>query len=82
MHRNRLNEDMEYHAGHKYMTLVYQIDKGSRRLLWVGKDRIKKTLRGFCTDMWNLDRKFRNKYSSCLYRYVESVFTCSQGKSS
>ena len=35
------------------------VAKGSRRLLWVGKDRTKKTLRRFFSDMWNLDRKFR-----------------------
>jgi transposase len=46
---------------------VYQIDAGTRRLLWIGKDRTKDTLRGFfamlgttrtqalqfvCSDMW------------------------------
>ena len=25
--------------GHKYLTVVYQIDEGVRRLLWVGLDR-------------------------------------------
>ena len=54
-------------AGHKYLTVVYQIDAGCRRLLWVGRDRTKATLRGFfemfgdartkalrfiCSDMW------------------------------
>jgi len=53
--------------GQKYITLVYQIDKGTKRLLWVGKDRTMKTLLKFfkmfgeersgalrfvCTDMW------------------------------
>lgn len=53
--------------GHKYLTLVYQIDKGLRRLLWIGEDRKECTLRGFfswfgadrsekikavCSDMW------------------------------
>jgi len=52
-------DEVQYHKGHKYMTLVYQIDKGCRRLLWVGKDRTKKTLRRFFADMWNIDRKFR-----------------------
>jgi transposase len=33
--------------GHKYLTVVYQIDQGSRRLLWVGRDRTKATIRGF-----------------------------------
>jgi transposase len=51
----------------KFMTLVYQIDAGRRRLLWIGKDRTKATLSEFfeqfgtarcnmlrfvCTDMW------------------------------
>jgi transposase len=34
-------------AGHKYLTVVYQIDAGCRRLLWVGRDRTKATLRRF-----------------------------------
>ena len=34
-------------AGHKYLTVVYQIDAGCRRLLWVGRDRTKATLIGF-----------------------------------
>jgi len=52
-------DEVQFHKGHKYMTLVYQIDKGSRRLIWVGKDRTMKTLRTFYADMWHLDRKFR-----------------------
>jgi transposase len=36
-------------TGHKYLTVVYQIDEGCRRLLWVGRDRTKATLRGFFT---------------------------------
>ena len=53
--------------GQKYATLVYQIDAGAKRLLWVGKDRTTKTLLKFfkmfgeersgalrfvCSDMW------------------------------
>jgi transposase len=34
-------------AGHKYLTVVYQIDAGSRRLLWVGRDRTEATLKVF-----------------------------------
>jgi transposase len=33
--------------GHKYLTVVYQLDQGRRRLLWVGKDRTKATIRAF-----------------------------------
>lgn len=52
-------DEVQYKSGHTYMTLVYQIDKGARRLLWVGKDRTKATLRRFYADMWHVDRKFR-----------------------
>jgi len=53
--------------GSKFLTLVYQIDNDCKRLLWIGKDRTKKTLESFfeefgpdrssllrfvCTDMW------------------------------
>ena len=53
--------------GQKYVTLVYQIDEGAKRLLWVGRERTRETLLNFfdwfgtercsellfiCTDMW------------------------------
>jgi transposase len=40
-------DEVAYRKGHRYLTLVYQIDKGSRRLLWIGEDRTKRTLRRF-----------------------------------
>lgn len=60
-------DEIQYSKGHKYLTLVYQIDKGCRRLVWIGKDRTDKTINGFfawfgkqrcrslrfvCSDMW------------------------------
>lgn len=33
--------------GHKYLTVVYQIDKGVRRLLWVARERTEDSLQGF-----------------------------------
>jgi len=54
-------------VGRVFWTLVYQIDEGARRLLWVGADRTKKTFHQFfdeigeevtegiefvCSDMW------------------------------
>jgi transposase len=36
--------------GHKYLTVVYQIDKGIRRLLWVGRDRTKACMNNFFDD--------------------------------
>ena len=53
--------------GHVYATLVYQIDQGCRRLLWIGKERKEESLNQFfkwfgkdrcaslkaiCSDMW------------------------------
>lgn len=60
-------DEVLWHHGYKFLTVVYQIDHGSRRLLWLGQDRtIKTTLRFFrwlgrersaglrfiCSDMW------------------------------
>ncbi len=60
-------DEIQYHRGHKYLTLVYQTDENRRRLLWAGKDRTTKTLLRFfhmfgeersaglrfvCSDMW------------------------------
>ena len=60
-------DEIAWHKGHKYLTLVYQIDVGKTRLLWIGKERTVKTLLRFfrffgqsnsqalkyvCSDMW------------------------------
>jgi transposase len=60
-------DEIAWKRGHKYLTLVYQIDAGCRRLLWIGQDRKTKTLLRFfwwlgrerslqlrfiCSDMW------------------------------
>ena len=60
-------DEIQYGKGHRYLTLVYQIDAGMRRLLYIGQERRKKTLRDIfdefgkerssalkyvCTDMW------------------------------
>jgi transposase len=61
-------DEVQWHRGHKYQTVVYQLDKGQKRLLWVGPDRTAKTLLRFfrflgkaragrlefvCSDMWH-----------------------------
>ncbi len=60
-------DEIQWQRGHKYLTVVYQIDEDCRRLLWAGKDRTAKTflrffrmlgkersgqLRFVCSDMW------------------------------
>jgi transposase len=60
-------DEVQWQRGHKYLTLVYQIDEGCKRLLWIGKDRTAKSFLRFfrmlgkertaevkfiCSDMW------------------------------
>ena len=60
-------DEVQWKRGHKYQTLVYQIDEGCKRLLWIGPNRTAKTLLRFfrflgkdrtkklkfvCSDMW------------------------------
>lgn len=40
-------DEVLWHRGHKYLTVVYQIDDGCRRLLWVGKDRTDACIESF-----------------------------------
>ena len=44
-------DEIQYSKGHKYLTLVYQIDLGVTRLLWVGKERTIESFQGFFTAM-------------------------------
>jgi transposase len=72
-------DEIQWHKGHKYLTLVYQINSGAIRLLWIGKDRKAKTLLRFfkffgkeltnklkyvCTDMWQPYLKVIRKKAS------------------
>jgi transposase len=60
-------DEIQYRKGHKYLTLVYQIDAHCRRLIWIGEDRKQRTMKAFfgwfgkrrsatlrfvCSDMW------------------------------
>jgi transposase len=40
-------DEIARRKGHNYLTLVYQINHGCRRLLWVAKDRTIQSLEGF-----------------------------------
>ena len=44
-------DEIQYAKGHKYLTLVYQIDIGITRLLWVGRERTIDSFKGFFTTM-------------------------------
>jgi transposase len=76
-------DEIQYAKGHKYLTLVYQIDLGLTRLLWVGKERTIESFQGFftligdelaskilfvCSDMWQPYLKvIRQKCSQALH---------------
>jgi transposase len=60
-------DEIQYGRGHTYLTLVYQIESGCTRLLWVGKERTSESFEKFftmigkelaekiefvCSDMW------------------------------
>jgi transposase len=60
-------DEIQWQRGQQYLTLVYQIDDGLKRLLWVARERTEKSLRRFfftldaatrgsirfvCSDMW------------------------------
>ncbi len=42
-------DEIQYAKGHKYLTLVYQIDLDVTRLLWVGRERTIESFPGFFT---------------------------------
>jgi transposase len=76
-------DEIQYSKGHKYLTLVYQIDAGRVRLLWMGRERTMKTFRQFfdllgkerssgiefvCSDMWKpYLRVIRERCSQALH---------------
>lgn len=60
-------DEIQWQRGHRYLTLVYQIDADCKRLLWIGQDRKVQTLLRFfqwfgpersralrylCSDLW------------------------------
>jgi len=40
-------DELSWKKGHKYLTMVYQVDRGCRRLLWIGRDRTATTFEQF-----------------------------------
>ena len=76
-------DEVQWHKGHKYLTLVYQINSDCTRLLWIGKERTEATFTKFfdflgkdrttklkfvCSDMWKPYLKvIRHKASHALH---------------
>ena len=76
-------DEVQFQKGHRYLTVVYQLDPHCRRLLWVGQHRTAKTLLRFfrmlgrqrtsairfvCSDMWQPYLKvIRKKVSQAIH---------------
>src|ERR1051325_2242348 len=76
-------DEIQYAKGHKYLTLVYQIDIGVTRLLWIARERTIESFQGFfkvmgdeiaskivfvCSDMWEPYLKLiRERCSEALH---------------
>jgi len=74
-------DEISLRRGHRYLTLVYQIDAGCRRLLWIGENRKVETLLSFfrwlgpagrarlqfvCSDMWK-------PYTTVIARWAKNA---------
>jgi len=74
-------DEISLRRGLRFLTLVYQIDEGCRRLLWIGEHRQVKTMLGFfrwlgpegrarlrfvCSDMWK-------PYMSVIARWAKGA---------
>ena len=79
-------DEIAWQRGHRYLTVVYQIDEGRRRLLWVGKERRVRTLLRFfrwfgpersagprfiCSDMWRPYLKVIAKKASAAVHVLD-----------
>lgn len=76
-------DEIAWGRGHRYLTVVYQIDAYCKRLLWVGEKRTVKTLLTFfhwlgaersaalrfiCSDIWKPYLKVIRSVRSCLLK--------------
>jgi len=67
-------DEIQWQRGHHYLTLVYQIDEGCKRLLWIGKDRkVKTLLRFFRWFGWERSRALRYLCSDLWKPYLRVV---------
>ena len=86
-------DEIAWRKGHKYLTLVYQIQEGCKRLLYVGVHRTQKSLRGFftllgkeaaaslafvCSDMWKPYLKVIAAYAGKAVHVVDRYHVMAQ----
>jgi transposase len=66
-------DEVLWHRGHKYLTVVYQIDEKCRRLLWVGQERTTATLEGFFDTLGDAARSIRYVCSDMWQPYLDVI---------
>ena len=79
-------DEIQWHSGKRYLTLVYQIDIHCKRLLWIGENRSMKTLTEFfkwfgeerslklefvCSDLWQAYLKVVKKKASQAFHVLD-----------
>lgn len=79
-------DEIMWQKGHKYLTLVYQIDGHCKRLLWIGQNRSEETIKAFftwftpvrsaqleyiCSDMWKPYLKIIAKRASSAIHVLD-----------
>ena len=87
-------DEIAWQRGHRYLTLVYQIDGHCKRLLWIGEKRTVKTLLRFfrwfgkersqglkfvCSDMWKPYLKVIAKKAGPALHILDRIHIMSRG---
>lgn len=82
-------DEIQYGRGHQYLTLVYQIEAGYQRLLWVGKERTTESFQQFfaligkelseriefvCSDMWKPYLKLIKKHCTNALNILDRFY--------
>jgi transposase len=77
-------DEIQYSKGHQYLILVYQIDLGVTRLLWVGKERTIDSFQVRAGESRRMASKakvtMRKSYGFRTYRVLELALYHSLGK--
>jgi transposase len=70
-------DEIARRRGHHYLTLVYQIDAGCKRLLWIGRERTEESLRSFFRLLGNeVSANLRFVCSDLWQPYVKVIAEC------
>ena len=63
-------DEIQYGDGHKYLTLVYQIEQQCTRLLWIGQER---TMESFDRFFTMIGEGLAKQIQICVFGHVETL---------